>query len=53
AKRVKKKEVNSPIDNKKEFEELPPYLKNGIKIHFISYFSDALKIAYGKKTTSG
>jgi ATP-dependent Lon protease len=37
-----------PKDNQKDFEELPDYLKKGIKPHFIDYFTDVLEVAYKK-----
>ncbi|MFP4526075.1 MAG: endopeptidase La [Bacteroidales bacterium] len=38
-----------PKDNKKDFEELPDYLKDGIKPYFVDYFEDVLKIAYNHR----
>jgi ATP-dependent Lon protease len=38
-----------PKDNKKDFDDLPDYLKEGIKPHFVDYFTDVLKVAYDKK----
>jgi len=35
-----------PKDNQKDFEELPDYLKKGIKPHFVDYFTDVLDVAY-------
>jgi len=35
-----------PIDNKRDFEELPDYIKEGIEVHFADYFEDVLKVAY-------
>ena len=49
ARRVGIKELIFPIDNKRDFEELPDYIKEGIKVHFADYFGDVLKVAYGKK----
>ena len=37
-----------PKDNQKDFEELPDYLKKGIKPHFVDYFTDVLDVAYKK-----
>ncbi|MFO8235940.1 MAG: endopeptidase La [Bacteroidales bacterium] len=38
-----------PKDNKKDFEELPDYLRKGITPHFVDYFEDVLKVAYNHK----
>ncbi len=44
--RVKVFKLIFPADNRKDFEELPEYLKAGITAHFVEYFDDVLKIAY-------
>mgnify|MGYP001809974937 CR=1 FL=1 len=46
ARRVKVFELIFPADNRKDFEELPDYLKEGITAHFVEYFEDVLKVAY-------
>lgn len=46
ARRVGIKELILPIDNQKDFEELPDYIKEGITVHFADYFDDVLKVAY-------
>lgn len=46
ARRVKVFELIFPEENKKDFEELPDYLKEGITAHFVSYFDEVLKIAF-------
>jgi len=45
ARRVKVYELIFPADNKKDFEELPDYLKEGIAPHFVDRFEDVLEIA--------
>ncbi|HEX2935429.1 MAG TPA: endopeptidase La [Bacteroidales bacterium] len=45
ARRVKVFELIFPADNKKDFDELPDYLKEGITAHFVEYFDDVIKIA--------
>jgi ATP-dependent Lon protease len=47
ARRVGIQELILPIDNRKDFEELPDYIRKGLKVHFADYFSDVLKVAYG------
>ncbi len=49
ARRVKVFELIFPADNKKDFNELPEYLKKGMKVHFVDYFDDVLKIAYNQQ----
>ncbi len=46
ARRVKIFELIFPVDNKKDFDELPAYLKEGITAHFVDYFDDVLKNAF-------
>ena len=46
ARRVKVYELIFPGDNKKDFDELPEYLKKGMIVHFVDSFEDILKIAY-------
>ena len=46
ARRVGIKELIFPIDNKKDFEELPDYIREGLTVHFVDYFTDVLKVAY-------
>ncbi|MFQ5446004.1 MAG: endopeptidase La [Saprospiraceae bacterium] len=48
ARRVGIKELIFPIDNKKDFEELPDYIRTGLTVHFADYFKDVLKVAYTK-----
>lgn len=35
-----------PMDNKRDFEELPDYIKEGVNVHFANYFDDVLEVAY-------
>ena len=46
ARRVKVFELIFPSENKKDFDELPEYLKDGITPYFVNNFDDVLKIAY-------
>ncbi|MEM8526684.1 MAG: endopeptidase La [Bacteroidota bacterium] len=46
ARRVGANTLILPIDNKRDFEELPDYIKEGIEVHFADYFEDVLKVAY-------
>jgi ATP-dependent Lon protease len=49
ARRVKVFELIFPAENKKDFDELPAYLKNGIKPHFVAYFDEVIRIAFAEK----
>lgn len=44
AKRVKVKELIFPKANQRDYEELPDYIRSGLKVHFVSYFDEVLKI---------
>ena len=46
ARRVKIKEVIFPKDNQRDFDELPEYIKEGLAVHFVDYFSDLLGVIY-------
>ncbi|MEK7258083.1 MAG: endopeptidase La, partial [Bacteroidota bacterium] len=46
ARRVGIKKLIFPIDNEKDFEELPEYIKEGLTVHFADYFEDVLRVAY-------
>jgi ATP-dependent Lon protease len=37
-----------PEANRKDFEELPAYLKKGLKVYFVREFEDVYEIAFGK-----
>lgn len=45
ARRVGISELIFPIDNQKDFEELPDYIKEGLTVHYADYFEDVLKAA--------
>ncbi len=38
-----------PAGNKKDFEELPDYLKEGLEVHFASRYDDVFKVAFGRQ----
>jgi ATP-dependent Lon protease len=46
ARRVKVFELIFPEDNRKDFEELADYLKEGITAHFVASFVQVVRIAY-------
>lgn len=49
AKRVGITELIMPLDNKRDFEELPEYIREGITVHFADKFDDVLRAAYAPK----
>ena len=49
ARQVKVHELIFPAENKKDFDEFPDYLKEGMKGHFVQTFNDVLRIAFGEK----
>ncbi len=53
ARRVGIRELIFPNDNQKDFEELPDYIRNGLKAHFVSYFDDVLTVAFSSKSQAG
>ncbi|HDP80561.1 MAG TPA: endopeptidase La [Spirochaetes bacterium] len=46
AKRAKVKTIIFPLENKKDFDELPDHVKSGISAHFVNYFDEVLKIVF-------
>lgn len=46
ARRVKVYELILPAENRKDFQELPDYLREGMQVHYVDYFHDILKIAF-------
>jgi ATP-dependent Lon protease len=47
AKRAGVKIIILPIENKKDFEELPNHVKKGIDVRYVNYFEDVLDVVYG------
>ncbi|XP_017072416.1 lon protease homolog, mitochondrial isoform X2 [Drosophila eugracilis] len=39
-----------PVDNKKDFEELPTYITEGLEVHFATTYEDVYKIAFADAT---
>ena len=46
ARRSKIKTLIFPEDNLRDYDELPAYLKKGLKVHFVEYFEDIFKIVW-------
>ena len=52
ARRIGIKEVILPEDNRKEFEELPDYLKEDISAHFAKHFDDVARLTFNIRSKS-
>jgi ATP-dependent Lon protease len=37
-----------PEGNRKDFDELPDYLKEGLEVHFAKEYKDVYEVAFGK-----
>lgn len=46
AKRVGIKEIIFPKANQKDADELPEYLKEGLKLHFVEHFTEVAKLLF-------
>lgn len=51
ARRVGLKTLVFPEGNRKDFEELPDYLKEGLEVHFAKEYDDVYKVAFAKAKT--
>ena len=49
AKRSGVKVLIFPHENRRDFEELPDYLKKGLEVHFVETYDEVYKIAFPKK----
>ncbi|MBN1469980.1 MAG: endopeptidase La [Fusobacteriaceae bacterium] len=46
ARRVGIYELIVPKDNRRDFERLPDYIKEGVTIHYADFFDDVIKVAF-------
>ncbi|XOV87752.1 MAG: endopeptidase La [Pseudomonadota bacterium] len=46
AKRAGVKEIILPADNQRDFDEIPDYIRKGLKIHFATRYEDVAKICF-------
>jgi len=46
ARRAGMKQLIFPIANRKDFDELPDYLKEGFTVHFARRYNDVFKAAF-------
>lgn len=49
AKRSKLDTLIFPKENRRDFDELPEYLKKGLKVHFVDKYEEVYKIAFPKR----
>ena len=47
ARRAGIKTIVFPSENKRDFDELPDYLKEGLDVHFATDYSDVYDVAFG------
>jgi len=40
-----------PQENKKDYDDLPEYLREGIEVHFVKSYREVFKIAFSSHTT--
>ncbi|MDX1796372.1 MAG: endopeptidase La, partial [Hydrogenovibrio sp.] len=52
AKRIGVKTIILPDENRKDFNELPDYLKEGMEIHFAKHFDDVAKLTFNIRSKS-
>lgn len=49
AKRSGVKELIFPKENKRDFDELPDYIRKGVKVHFVDHYDEVVNVAFGKR----
>jgi ATP-dependent Lon protease len=49
ARRTGLKTLLFPEENRKDFEELPDYLKDGLTVHFANTYPDVYRVAFGQE----
>ncbi len=47
ARRIKVMELIFPEANRRDFDELPDYIRDGLTVHFVRQFKDVVKIVFG------
>ncbi|MCY3975034.1 MAG: endopeptidase La [Simkaniaceae bacterium] len=48
AKRAKLKTLIFPKENRRDYDELPAYLKKGVGVHFVERYAEVHEVAFGK-----
>ena len=49
ARRSGAKTLIFPKDNKRDYDELPAYIRKGIQVHFVEYYDEVYRVAFPKK----
>ena len=49
AKMASIKELILPVDNERDFDEMPDYLKKGLTVHFATTYTEVAEICFGEK----
>jgi ATP-dependent Lon protease len=49
AKRSGAKVLIFPKENQRDYDELPPYVKKGIRVHFVKHYDEVFSVAFSKK----
>lgn len=49
ARRAGLKSLIFPKDNQRDFDELPAYVKKGIKVHFVDWYEEVFDVAFNRK----
>lgn len=49
ARRSKIKTLIFPKENYRDYDELPPYLKEGLSVHFVNYYDEVFNITWPKR----
>ncbi len=49
AKRSGAKVLIFPKENQRDYDELPSYVKKGIKVHFVKHYDEVFRVAFPKK----
>jgi len=52
AKRIGIKELILPEDNRKDYQELPDYLQEGMTVHFAKHFDEVARLTFNVRTKS-
>ncbi len=47
ARRARVKTLIFPVENRKDFEELPDHIREGLDVHFVATFDDVIKLCFG------
>lgn len=52
AKRIGRHHLIFPHDNENDFLELPDYLKEGLRVHFVKHYDEVYQICFGEENAS-